>query len=188
MKKILGILLIVFVLIACGEIQNSIDNYEAYKVEFAKSEFKSNNGEFSMLLPTGWYTNEDSVESDTVLYVLETGSTDINDIVAMTVFKLNVIYGSIDSEFDSLVKQTTHLWSNVKLVEKSTIEIGDISAKTALFTFERDKKITQEEVDIFIPINKNQYYYMGLVSDKNENTKKNMAMMLECAKSFKLNK
>lgn len=176
-----------FVLIACGRSQKSIADYESNKVKFAKSEFNSNNGDFSMLLPKNWFHNEDPIDSDTVLYVLESGSTDTN-FVAIGVMKMNIISGNIEQEFENLIKQITDRSNNIALVEMSEMKIGNKTAKTALLTYEHDGKITQEEIVFFIPINDTQYYYLGLVSDKDENVENNFGMMLECAKSFYLKK
>lgn len=187
MKKTLSILIMLFVFIACGKSQKSIADYESNKVKFAKSEFNSNNGDFSMLLPKNWFHNEDPIDSDTVLYVLESSSKDSN-FVAIGVMKMNVITGNIDKEFEHLIKQMTDRSNNVALVEMSEMKIGNKTAKTALLTYEHDGKITQEEIDFFIPISDTQYYYLGLVSDKNENIENNFGMMIECVKSFKLMK
>lgn len=187
MKNILGILIMLFVLIACGENQKSIADYESYKVKFAKEKFYSNNGEFSILLPKNWFHNEDSIDSDTVLYTLESGSKDSN-FVAMGVMKMNIITTNIETEFEYLIKQITDRANNVTIVEKSEMKFGNKTAKTALLTYEHNEKITQEELDFFIPINDTQYYYLGGVSDKNENIENNFGMIIYCVKSFKLNK
>ena len=187
MKKTLGILIMLFVLIACGENRKSIADYESNKVKFAKSQFNSNNGEFSILLPNNWFHNEDPIDSDTVLYVLESGSKDSN-FVAIGVMKMNIISGNIETEFEHLIKQMTDRANNVKVVEKSEMKIGNKTAKTALLTYEHNGKITQEELDFFIPINDTQYYYLGGVSEKNENIENNFGMIIHCVKSFKLNK
>ena len=81
MKKTLGILLILFALIACGEKQKSLAEYEAYQVKIARKNFTANNGECSILLPHDWNVNEDPIVSDTVLYVMETGSSDTTLVV-----------------------------------------------------------------------------------------------------------
>ena len=49
MKKTLGILLMLFALIACGEKQKSLAEYEAYQVKIARKNFTANNGEYSIL-------------------------------------------------------------------------------------------------------------------------------------------
>lgn len=67
-----------FILIACGKNQKNIADYESNIMKFAKSQFNSNNGEFSILLPKNWFQNEDQIDSDTVLYILESGSKDSN--------------------------------------------------------------------------------------------------------------
>jgi hypothetical protein len=185
MKKTLNILLMLLVHIACDKSKKSIADYESNIVKFAKSEFKSNNGDFSMVLPKNWFHNEDPIDSDTILYVLESGSKDSN-FVAIGVMKMNIISGNIETEFKHLIKQMTKRANNIALVEMSEIKIGNNTAKTALLTYEYDGKITQEEIDCFIPINDTQYYYLGLLSDKNENLENNFGMMIECAKSFKL--
>lgn len=187
MKKTLGILLMLFVLIACGEEQKSLADYEAYQVKIARKNFIANNGEYSILLPHDWKVNEDPIVSDTVLYVMETGSSDTT-LVAMGIMKMNVIYGNIDEEFDKFIKEMTNRASNVKLVEKSNLKIGNKLAQTALLTYEHEGKIIQEEIDIFVPINDTQYYNIGLVCDKNEKTQHHFGMMIGCAKTFKLNK
>lgn len=68
------ILLMLYILIACGKSQKSIADYESNIMKFAKSQFNSNNGEFSILLPKNWFQNEDQIDSDTVLYILESES------------------------------------------------------------------------------------------------------------------
>ena len=74
------------------------------------------------------------------------------------------------------------------LLNKTEIKVGNTQAKAAHLTFEHGGKITQEEINIFIPVNETQYYSIGMVCDKNENIQDNFGMMLECAKSFKLKK
>lgn len=187
MKKELGILLMLFVLIACGERQKSLADYEACQVKIARKNFTANNGEYSILLPHDWKVNEDPIVSDTVLYVMDTGSSDTT-FVAMGIMKMNVIYGNIDNEFDKLIKEMTTRTTNVKLVEKSQLKIGDIMAQTSLLTYKHEGKINQEEIDIFLPINDTQYYYIALICDKNEKTQQHFGMMIGCAKTFKLNK
>jgi hypothetical protein len=187
MKKTLGILLMLFVLIACGEKQKSLADYEAYKVKVARKNFNANNGEYSILLPEDWDVNEDPIVSDTLLYVMETGSSNTS-LVAMGIMKMNVIYGNIDDEFDNVIKEMTTRASNVKLVEKSHLKIGNKMAQAALLTYEFDGKIIQEEIDIFIPINDAQYYSIGLICDKNKKTEHHFGMMIDCAKTFELNK
>ena len=181
------LLILLFVVFACVEEQKSLADYEACQVKIARNNFTANNGEFSISLPHDWKVNEDPIESDTVLYILETGSSNTS-LEAMVVAKMNVIYGNIDDEFDKLIKKMINRVSNLKLVEKSHLKIGDKMAQTALLTYEDDGKITQEEIDIFIPINDTQYYTIGLVCDKNDETEHNFGMMFGCAKTFKLNK
>lgn len=185
MKNRLSILLVLFVLIGCGKSQSRIVDYESTIVKFAKKEFKSNNGDFSIVLPKNWFHNEDPIVSDTVLYVLESGSKD-KELVALNVMKMNIVSGNIEKEFNHLINQMTNRISNVELIEKSEMKVGSLTAKTAHLTYQYNGKITQEEIDFFIPINDNQYYYIGLVCDKNENTKNNFGMMIECVKSFRL--
>jgi hypothetical protein len=92
----------------------------------------------------------------------------------------------MQKEFEFLIKQMTERSNNVTLVEMSEMKIGNRTAKTALLTYEHNGKVIQEEIDFFIPINDKQYYYLGMVSDKNEDIKNNFGMMIECVKSFKI--
>ncbi len=185
MKKTLGILLILLVLIACGDQQMGITDYETNKVKFEKLIFNSNNGEFSMTLPKNWFYNEETIDSNKALYLLEAGSKDSN-LMAINVVKMNTISGNIDNEFDQLINQMTKRANNIKVIEKSQMKIGNKTSKIALLKYENNGKISQEEIDFFIPINDKQFYYLSLVSNYNENIENNFGMMIECAKTFKL--
>lgn len=186
MRKTMSVLLMLFILISCGKSQLSISDYESNKVKFAKSKLTSNNGEFSISIPKGWSHNEDSMKSATVLYTLEVGGGKEKTFTAFGVMKMNLISGSMDKEFAFLIKQMTERSNNVTLVEMSEMKIGNRTAKTALLTYELNGKIIQEEIDFFIPINDTQYYFLGMVTDKNEDIKNNFGMMIECVKSFKI--
>lgn len=187
MKKILGIILTFFVLTACSKKQNSLDDYESHILKFPKSKINAKNGEFSMSLPQGWHINQDLIESDTMLYMLQAISNETN-FVCLVIYKMNVIYGDIDTEFEEYIYRMTNQASNVKLLEKATIKISNITAKTALLRYEHNGMVAKEEIDIFIPFNKGQYYSIGLISDRNDKIGDNFGMMLECAKSFQLKK
>lgn len=190
MKKIFSIAFVLLVLFSCGKSQKSIDDYKLIKVKFAKKKFLAKNGEFSILLPKDWSRSEDTVNSDTLLYTLESGPNSLkaDELSAIVIYKMNLTKGNISNEFDLNIDEYLKKISNSKLIGKSKIKIGEIEARTAQIAFTKDDKIIQEEIDIFIPINKNQYYYIGLVSNKNEKIDDNFGMMLECAQSFKLNK
>lgn len=190
MKNILGILIMLVVLIACGEKQKTIKDYEHYLSKYFSIEFKPNNGEFSIYLPKDWYKNEDSFNSDTLLYILESGPKSLNDNGnhSIVIFKMNLSKGNINNEFDLLIDAYTKSASNIELIEKSKIRIGDIDVKSAHLKFVHNEEITQEEIDIFIPISNKEYYYIALVSDKNEHIESNFGMMLQIVKSFKLKK
>lgn len=187
MKNVLTIVIVLLVLVSCGKAQNSISDYESNKVKFAKTIFTSNNNEFTISLPKEWQVNEDPVHSDTLLYVLETGDPG-KDFVVFVVYKMNVISGSIDTEFDHMIKRMTDTYYNVHLIEKSEININQVPVHAVLLRHELDNGPAQDEIDIFYPISENQYYYFGMISDINESTLDNMSMMIECAKSFRLKK
>ena len=187
MKNILRLMLMLFALSACVEKQKKIEDYEQVESPLQLGKFIANNGEFSMDLPGAWHKNEDAVDSDTMLYKLETGPKMNNKgLCVLVVYKMNLMKGNMDHEFDWVMDNLLKKVSNAELIEKSTLTIGKMKAKTAHIAFMHDGKVLQEEIDIFIPINKKQYYYFGLVSDKNEQTESNFGLMLQCIKTFKL--
>lgn len=183
MKKTLGTVILLLSIVACSEKQSGIQDYESRKVKFAKKLFTSNNGEFSMTLPKNWSANEDPVDSDTLLYYMQAGPQDMS-FTCLNVSKLSMT----SKEIDQLVQQYIDQYSNVKLVEKSKMKIDNIVAKTVMTTQEQNEQMTHEQIEIFIPISKGQYYSIGMGTEKNDNTERNFAIMLECAKSFKLKK
>lgn len=187
MKNILRLMLMLFALGACVEKQKDMEDYEQVGSTLQLGEFISNNGEFSLLLPGAWHKNENAVDSDTMLYRLETGpNMNNNGLCGLVVYKLNLTKGNMDDEFDWVVDNFVKKVHNAELIEKSTLKIGSIEAKTAHLAYTHDGKILQEEIDLFIPINKKQYYHLGLISDKNEQIETNFGLMLKCAKTFKM--
>lgn len=183
--KILGALSILFILIACREKQKSVQYYDARMVKFMKQKFTASNGEFSISLPKNWQVKEENNDTDRLLYTLETHSP-YSGIVIMSIMKMNIIHGSIDTEFDKICNEAIKKSSNIQLINNSTIEIDNVVAKTKHLKYENDGKVAQEEIDVFIPINDNQYYFIGLISDKDEKIDLNFGMMLDCVQSFKL--
>lgn len=188
MKKTFSILLLLFVLIGCGEQQKSLSDYESYHVKIAREKFEANNDEFTMLFPKGWFINEDPIDSDTVLYVMEGGTKDTN-FVGFGIAKMNAIHGKTNDEFDKLLNKMTDRFSNVELIERSEMKIGNKNAQTALLTYyDLDQNALQEEIIIFVPLNDTQYYQMVLGCDRNEKTQHHLGLMIDCAKTFQLNK
>ena len=125
MKKSLGILFLLFILIACGD-ENSIDEYANAKVIFKKSLFTASNNQFSIMLPASWKTYEHPTESDTFLYTMNSGPKDAlgDNFCYLAISKTKVIYGTIDTEFDLSIQKIMGSASNVRLLGKSTIKIG----------------------------------------------------------------
>lgn len=185
MKPFLTVLISIFFLTACAEKQKGLAEYEKNVVKFGKRKFEANNGEFSMLLPNNWNAHEDPTQSDTLLYNLEAGSKG-KSLVAMTVLKLKTLTGSTKTEFETLLRQSQKRASNIKLVEQSTLRVGKIQAKTALSTIEHNGKISQITIDCFLPIDQHHYYLITMVTDNNKRADLNLAMMLQCANSFRL--
>ena len=189
MKQTLALLLTLFTLVACDQKQPSINDYTKVKVKFGKSKFTSSNGEFSIMLPKGdWFVNEDTVNSDTLLYIMESGQKELSkhNFMVFGIAKSKVIHGNIDTEFDTVIQEFLGRVSNLNLIEKSNLKIGTVEAKTAHLAYEYEDKVIQEEIDIFIPYGQNQYYYLSMISNKNEHLDNNFGMLLECAKTFKL--
>lgn len=185
MKPFLTVLISFILLTACAEKQKGLAEYEHTMVKFGKRKFEASNGEFSMVLPHNWHAHEDPTNSDTLLYSLEAGSKG-RSLVAITVLKLKALSGSTATEFETLLKQSQKRASNIKLIEQSTLKVGKIQAKTALATIEHNGKITQIAIDCFIPTDQQHYYLITMVTDNNKRADLNLAMLLQCVKSFRL--
>jgi hypothetical protein len=186
MKKSLGILFLLFILIACGD-ENSIDEYANAKVIFKKSLFTASNNQFSIMLPTGWRRSESPTESDTILYSMESGPKDAlgENFTYLFIGKMKFTYGTIDTEFDLSIQKIMNSTSNLRLLGKSTIKIGKRNFKTAHLAYHIDRENTQEIIEIFIPYGKNHYYIIHMFSERNEHIKGNFGILFACARSFK---
>lgn len=180
--------LLLFILTACNSSQKHIKDYEKHIFKYISKEFISVNGDFSIFLPENWFKNEDSTRSKTHSYSLQTGpkSKNVTGFFAMTIFKMKLIKGSINNEFDLMIDAYLKRVGNLELIEKSKIKIGKKDAKIAHLAFTNEGKTYQEEIDIFIPLNSNEYYNICLISDKNEHIENNLGLLLQIAKTFKI--
>lgn len=137
-----------------------------------------------MTLPAGWHTNQDLAESDTLHYYLEAGSDD-GTLLSMTVLKMETVYGRIDKEFNKHIAEYTKA-INVTLKERTTVQVGNMTADAALCEFDDKGKVILKEIDLFIPLNNHQYYSITMICENNDKVDENLAIMMSCAKSFRL--
>lgn len=188
MLKTISLLIIAFFFFSCSQKQKTIDDYAQTKVKFAKSSFTGTNNEFSISLPKNWRTSEEPVDSDTLLYNMDCGSSDPLDsnLCFLSISKMRLMFGTIDTEFDLIVDETLKQSSNTILVDQSTMKIGSSDVQAALIGYTLNEEIVQETIQLFIPYSKEEYYIIGLMSDKNEHVEINFGKLLECASTFKL--
>jgi len=107
-------------------------------------------------------------------------------MVALLIFLWQNAQKQIDQQYAiiNISNETVH---KMRLVA-TMLTLARARTRQSIKLTDLNDPFEKDEIDIFIPINKTQYYFIGLVSDKNENIENNIGMMLMCAKSFELNK
>lgn len=184
---VIYISILILLLTACSH-QDTLADYEAYHIKVARKKVVGNDGEFSILLPKNWEVEQDDAldgEDEAFLFALQAMKPD-TAMVVMNIIKMKLLKGEMDKEFDRLLNEVKGSYQNIQIVERSAFKIGEENVQSALLKFEQDGNITHEEIDLFMPVSDSTYYFLGLVSEKNENNKHNLALMLACAKTLEV--
>jgi hypothetical protein len=183
------VILILITLNSCNRNNYTLTEYVQMKAAFTRTNYNIPNGDFTIQLPKGCIINLESEPDENLLYVLNVYSdSDINsNLQAMIIYKVFEPNGVTSGVLDSILNISYNKVNNLKLLEKSTIQINNQTAQIIYLAYMNNNDIIQKEIDIFIPASNNEYYFIGILCENNAQADNTFVKYLDCVETFKLN-
>jgi hypothetical protein len=188
--KVINYLLILLLLSSCSDKHFTVEYYEKYPVKFAKKLITYPNEQFELYIPKNWewkienYENVQEIE----LGIDAFSKPDDNNFTHILSIQKGNIYSNntnLEDEFNKMLdkaKQNLHL----KVVKYGKI---DFLNNDTYFIHSKSKseKVGAIEIISFITKSKNDtsFYYLTATASITNEQKMNMAIMIQCLKTFK---
>lgn len=188
MKITIYSLILFATLISCNRNNYVLEDYIDKNETFNGNNFVTVAAGFSILLPSDFIINEESEISDSLLYLLEASPDSMEQIgiQGLIIYKGTIINGTSSGYFDMLLGKSINNFSNIKLLEKTTLKLNNLDAQVANLVYTNNGEVIQKEIDVFIPYNQQEYYFISIICDNNAHADKAIIKMFDCVESFKI--
>ena len=167
--------------------QNSLENYSNHSVKFLKQEIEYPTGDFSVSIPKEWVWKVETYEHKNYILGIDAGSKPDGDglVDIISVQKIKSLGNNIDltSEFSHYLELLDENW------EGNVVGFGktDILSEEAYYV--HTKNYPSGETISFILESEVQgvFYNLTASSSNPSDEKNNMAIMIDCLKTFERN-
>ena len=176
---------------SCSNRQNTLNNYANYPVKVAKQKIKYPNGEFSIYIPINWEWKVEDYENQNILLGIDAGSNPDKDgfVDILSIQKIKSFGNKTDlkSEFDYYLELLETNW------DAEVIETGktDLLNETAYFLHTKSNTGTYGEIEtvsfVLESETKGVFYNLTASASQTDELKKNMAILIQCLRTFKTN-
>lgn len=192
MKKTFVIALIfLFLTASCSNRQNTLNNYANYPVKIAKQKIEYPSVDFSFSIPINWEWKIENYEHENILLGIDAVSKPDKDsfVDLLSVQKIKSFGNKTDlkSEFDYYFEL---LETNL---DAEVVETGktDLLNQEAYFLHTKSNTGTYGEIETISFIVESEtrgvFYNLTASASQTDNLKKNMAILIQCLRTFKVN-
>jgi len=189
MKVIIN-LLILILLTSCSNNQFTVEQYEKYPVKFPKKIITYPNESFKLFLPKNWewkIENYDDVEEITlgINAFSKPDEKNFTNIISIQKGKIFSNSNNLKDEFENMLEKAKQN-PDLKLIESGKILFLD---NDTYFTHSKSNPGNYGGIEIISFITKskndNSFYYLHASASITNEVKTNMAIMIQCLKTFK---
>lgn len=188
-----SVIAFIFLILAasCSTRQDKLRDYAGYPVKFGKQKIEYPNGDFSISIPINWAWKVEKYENENILLAIDAGSKPDKDgfIDIISVQKIKSFGNKTDlkSEFDyylELLQKDRN--GNVIETEKS-----DLLHQNTYFLHTKSDTGTYGEIETISFVMesdiKGVFYNLTASASQTDELKKNMAILIQCLRTFKTN-
>ena len=176
---------------SCSNRQNTLNSYANYPVKIAKQKVEYPNGDFSMSIPINWEWKVEQYEDENILLGIDAVSNPDKDgfVDIISVQKVKSFGNKTDlkSEFDYYLELLETNW-NAETVETGATEILN---DQAYFLHTKSNSGTYGEIEsisfVLESETKGVFYNLTASASQTDDLKKNMAILIQCLRTFKTN-
>ena len=192
MKKTFVIALTFLILTtSCSNQQNTLNNYANYPVKIAKQKIEYPNGDFSFSIPINWKWKVENYENENILLGIDAGSNPNKDgfIDLLSVQKIKSFGNKMDlkSEFEYYLELLETNW-DAKVIETGKT---DLLNRNAYYLHTKSDTVTYGEIETISFVveseTKGVFYNLTASASQKDELKKNMAILIQCLRTFKMN-
>lgn len=189
MKVIINLLTLIL-LISCSNKQFTIEQYEKYPVKFAKKSITYPNNSFKLSLPINWerkIENYDDVEEITlgIDAFSQPDKKNFTNIISIQKGKIFSNSNNLKDEYENMLEKAKQN-RDLKIIESGKILFFD---NDTYFLHSKSNAGNYGGIEIISFITKskndNSFYYLNASAPITNEVKTNMAIMIQCLKTFK---
>ncbi len=176
---------------SCSNQQNTLNNYATYPVKIAKQKIEYPNGDFSFSIPINWVWKVENYENENILLGIDAGSNPDNDgfVDLLSVQKIKSFGNktNLKSEFEYYLELLETNW------DAEVVETGktDLLNQDAYFLHTKSDTGTYGEIETISFVveseTKGVFYNLTASASQTDDLKKNMAILIQCLRTFKTN-
>ena len=187
--KFINKFIILILIVSCSNKPNTLEQYANYPVKFAKQKITHPNNDFSLFIPLNWEYKSDGYENDNILLGIEANSKQyengFSDLISIQKIKSFGEKKDLKSEFEYCLNVVENNLGDKTILGSGLTKILD---KEAYFIHTVSNTETYGEAEIISLIvegnNKGEFYNLNAVASKTTDLKKNMAVLINCLKTF----
>ena len=176
---------------SCSNRQDKLNNYANHPVKISKQKIYYPNGDFSISIPIKWQWKVDAYDNENILLGIDAVSNPDKDgfIDILSIQKIKSFGNKTDlkSEFDYYLELLETNW-NAEVIETGKT---DFLNQNAYFLHTKSDTRTYGEIETISFVvdseTKGVFYNLTASASQTDELKKNMAILIQCLRTFKSN-
>lgn len=164
--------------------------YANFPVKVAKQKIEYPNGDFSISIPIHWEWQVEDYGNENILLGIDVGSNldkdGFIDIISIQKIKSFGLKKDLKSEFEYCLNLFETNFTNVTIIESGLTDI--LTEKAYVLHTKSDTNTYGETETINLILEsetKGVFYYLVAAASQTDDLKKNMAVLVQCLKTFK---
>ncbi len=179
--------------VSCSNRQNTLNYYENYPVKFAKQKVEHPNGDFSIFIPINWECKTDDYDNKNILLGLNASPKPEKEgnVNTISIQKIQSFGNKTDlkSEYEYCLNLVETNWTNAKIIETGLTDFLDDTAYVLHTKSDTEIFGKIETISLILESDtKGVFYNLVACVSQTDDLKKNMAILVKCLRTFKMNK
>lgn len=187
--RIVGIFLITFFTVSCSSKQLTLEDYASQVFKFEKQKVNYNN-DFELYIPKNWDWKVEDYGTENFIFIIDASSSSEKDgsFDFISIQKVKSFSGKNDlkSEYNHLLNISQQPSKQMKITEFGET---DIFKDNAYFIHSKSEKEDWEMISFVLEgQTEGTFYYLTAGTSQTKDLKKNMGIIIQSLKTFKINK
>lgn len=187
--RIVGIFLITLFIVSCSNKQLTLEDYASQMFKFEKQKVSYNN-DFELYIPQYWDWKVEDYGTENFIFIIDASSSSEKDgsLRSIKIEKVKSFSGKNDlkSEYNHLLNIAQQPSQLMKVTEFGET---DIFKDKAYFIHSKSEKEDWEMISFVLEgQTEGTFYYLTAGTSQTKDLKKNMGIIIQSLKTFKINK